>query len=141
MCLATSFGEGEDDQVGRRGRVGRRHRLELVLLGQPVVIGPRQLGNNDLHARIPQVLSVGVALAAVADDGHLFALEEPEVSVLLIVNVDWHGPSILSDVLNEFTLRASSLAMDPPKASLRAPRRWRGGDFSLTGAVVSSRGA
>ena len=42
--------------------------------------------HDDVNAGIVQVLSVGVALAAVPDDGDLLRLDEREVSVLIVEN-------------------------------------------------------
>src|SRR5690606_15404006 len=43
---------------------------------------------GDLDARIGQVLGVGVALRAIADDGDLLALDQGEIGVLVVI--DFH---------------------------------------------------
>ncbi len=66
---------GEDlHHLGLFGRVRGRHRLELVLQGRLVVGRPRHFSDNDVHAGIPEIQSLGVTLGAEADDGHFFAL-------------------------------------------------------------------
>ncbi len=42
--------------------------------------------DHDLHAAVVQVLGVGVALAAVADDGHGLALDQAQVTVFVVEN-------------------------------------------------------
>jgi hypothetical protein len=42
--------------------------------------------DHDLHAAVVQVLCVGVALAAVADDGNGLALDQAQVAVLVVKN-------------------------------------------------------
>ena len=50
---------------------------------------PRGLAQRDrhvLHAGIAQIERVGVALAAIADDGDLLALDQVQVGVAIVVN-------------------------------------------------------
>ena len=42
--------------------------------------------DNDFHAAVVQVLCVGVALAAVADDGHSLALDQAQITVFVVEN-------------------------------------------------------
>ncbi len=47
--------------------------------------------DHDLHAAVVQVLCMGVALRAVADDGHGLALDQAQVTVFIVEN--FHGRS------------------------------------------------
>ena len=47
--------------------------------------------DNNVHAALGQVLGMGVALGAEADNGNGFAVEHAEVAVGIIVLVDSHG--------------------------------------------------
>ena len=42
--------------------------------------------DHDLHAAVVQVLGVGMALGAVADDGHGLALDQAQVTILVVKN-------------------------------------------------------
>jgi hypothetical protein len=69
-------GEHHDD-VGPLGGLGHLHHLELLLLG--LGDAGRALAQRDRHvlaAGVAQVQRVRVPLAAVADDGHLLALDQ-----------------------------------------------------------------
>src|SRR6476469_2415904 len=55
--------------------------------------------SSDLDARVAQGKGVGVALAAVADDGHVLALDQGEVGVVVVEHLShWGSPSGLSSV-------------------------------------------
>ena len=78
-------GREDHDDVGPLGGVGDRLR--------PRSRPPRPSrfdfesvleADDDLDARVAQVLRVGVALRAVADDGDLLALDERQVGVLVV---------------------------------------------------------
>ena len=69
---------GQDlHHLGLLGRLGGGHRLEAVLHRQVVIRGPRDFGHQHVHAGIPQIEGLGVALGAEPDDGHFLALEHP----------------------------------------------------------------
>ncbi len=56
--------------------------------------------DGDLHAGFLQVVGVGMALGAVADDGHMLALDEGQVGVFVVV--DLHGfPCVVRKTRNE----------------------------------------
>jgi len=42
--------------------------------------------NNDLDAAVVQVLRVGVALAAITNNGHRFAFDQAQVAVFVVIN-------------------------------------------------------
>ena len=66
-------GREDDDEVGLLDRVG--HGGDRQALGLGLGLALAALGEADAHvdARVAQVERVGVALAAVADDGDLAA--------------------------------------------------------------------
>src|SRR6202000_893633 len=64
----------------------------------PLVPGRAALAraDGDLHAAVVQVLRMGMALRAVADDRHVLALDEGQIGVLVVVD--------LHDVLSSFVV-------------------------------------
>ncbi|KAF5038975.1 hypothetical protein DSECCO2_548680 [anaerobic digester metagenome] len=81
----------DHDDVGRGRRLGGGHGGEAVFLGQLPVGAAGTLADDHLDAGIAQVLGVGMALAAVADDGLGFVGQEGEVGVLVVI--DFHSGS------------------------------------------------
>ena len=78
--------------VGPFGGLGDLHHLELLGLG--LLHAGRGLAQRDrdvLDAAIAQIERVRMALAAVADDGDLLALDQVQVGVAVVVNA--HGLS------------------------------------------------
>ncbi len=67
------------------------HRLEAVALGQVVVRAARPLADDHRAAAVAQVLGLGVALRAVAEDGNRLAFEDREIGVVVVVNFGGHG--------------------------------------------------
>ena len=65
--------------------------LEAGLFG--LLPGRRAFAQADAHVapRVPEVERMGVPLAPVTDDGHLAALDDPGVDVLLVIAGDGHG--------------------------------------------------
>ena len=55
------------------------------------IIGYGSQGHDDLQTAVAQVLGLGVALAAIADDGDGLALEGLEVGVGVVVDRRGHG--------------------------------------------------
>ena len=74
-------GREDHDDVGPLGGVGDGLDLEALLLGLLGRLRAVLEGDDDLDARVAQVLGVGVALRAVADDRDLLALDERQVGV------------------------------------------------------------
>ena len=63
------------------------HDLELLGLGLLHAAGGlAQRDRHFLHAGIAQIERVGVALAAIADDGDLLALDQVQVGVAIVVD-------------------------------------------------------
>ena len=56
-----------------------------------VVVGrARPLADHDVAARVAEVLRLGMALAAVADDGDRLALEQREIGILVVIHLGGH---------------------------------------------------
>ena len=86
--VALQFvGREHHHHVGPFGGFRHFHDLELLAFG--LFDAGRALAQRDrdlLHARIAQVERVGMALAAVADNGDLLALDQVQVGVAIVVN-------------------------------------------------------
>jgi hypothetical protein len=80
----------DDDEVGLLDRVGDREDTQALGLGLGLGLGA--LGQADAHvdAAVTQVERVGVALAAVADDGDLAPLDDRQVGVVVVEHLG-HG--------------------------------------------------
>ena len=91
--IALQFIGGEHhDKVRPFGGIGDFHHFEAGGLG--FFGGSRALAQRDgdiLDAGILQVQRMGVALAAIADDDDLFALDQVQVGVAIVINT--HGRS------------------------------------------------
>ena len=70
--------------------VGDRHRSEAVADGKVIVRTAGALADDDVATAVAQVLGLSVSLAAVAQDGDGFVLEQGEIGVGVVVNGDWH---------------------------------------------------
>ena len=89
--VALEFiGDEDVDDVGLLGGVGRAHGLEAVADGEVVVLAARALADDDVDAAIAQVLGLGVALRAVADDRDRLAFEGRHVGVFVVINCGCH---------------------------------------------------
>ena len=82
-------GQQHGDDVGPPGGLGGRNRLEAVLDRLLVIRRFRQFGHNHLAAAIAEVLRLGVALRAVAQNGDGLAGQQRKIGVL--VGVDFRG--------------------------------------------------
>ncbi len=89
--LALQFvGDQDLDDVGLLRHFRGGDGLKSMFHGQ-IVIGPsRALADQDLHPAVTQILRLGVSLAAVSDNAHRLALEQPQVGILIVVKL-WHG--------------------------------------------------
>ena len=82
--------------VGPFRGLGDLHHRQLLLLGLRGRGGALAQRDRDvLDAGVAQVQRVGMALAAVADDGDLLALDQVDVGVAIVI--DAHGSSLFSD--------------------------------------------
>ena len=99
-------GKKNHDDVSLLGSFGDTHGFEAVLLGELIVLTAGALGNDDVHAGIAEVESMGMALAAEAENGNGLTLEVAEISVFVVIN--FHG-KILS---HRQMLKKSGCAVD-----------------------------
>ena len=96
---------------------------------QVVVRAAGALADDDVEAAVAEVLGLGVALRAVADDGDRLALEEREVGVVVVVDRGGHvGEGVEWDQESEFSRDAPAKhfvrqfhASDPWTASASTP--------------------
>ena len=84
------IGQQNVNEIGLLDRIGNRQRLEAVADGEVVIRTARALADDDVTTAVSQVLGLSVSLAAIAQDGDDFVLEEGEVGVGVVVNGDWH---------------------------------------------------
>ena len=94
--VALQFvGRQHHHDVGPFGGLGHLHDLELLGLG--LLHAGRALAQRHrdvLDAGIAQIERVGMALAAVADDGDLLALDQVQVGVAVVVNTHVVSPLV-----------------------------------------------
>ena len=83
----------DDDEIGLLHRVADREHAQPFGLG--LGSGRAALGEPDPHvdAGVAQVEGVGVALAPVADDGDLLALDDRQVGVVVVQHLGHRGHS------------------------------------------------
>lgn len=86
-------GQQDHDHISLLGSVSYGHGFETVFLGEIVVRSAGTLGNNDIDAGITQVLSMGMPLTAVTDNGHGFVFQQAQICIFLIIN--FHKVSLL----------------------------------------------
>ena len=85
------------DHVSLARRFGNFGDLQPGLLGRRPGLRALVQADHDVEARIVRVQRVGVALAAIADDGHAFAFEGIDRRVGFGVDVCGHvGSSLVS---------------------------------------------
>ena len=77
--------------------LGRRDDPQAVGLGLGAALGALRQTDADVDARVAQVLRVGVALAAVAEDRDLLGLDDREVGVGVVEQLG-HGGVLLSEM-------------------------------------------
>ena len=84
-------GREHHHHVGPFGGLGDLHDLELLALGLLDALRALAQRHRDvLDAGVAQIERMGMALAAIADDGDLLALDQVQVGVAIVVNT--HGP-------------------------------------------------
>ena len=80
----------QHDHVGDLGRIGRGHHGEAGgrRLGAARAVGP---GADDhvLYAAVAQIVGMGMALTAIADDADFLALDQVDVGITIVI--DAHG--------------------------------------------------
>ena len=78
-------GDQDHDDVAALGGLGGGHDREPGGFGLVPVAAAGQLGDDDIDARVAQVERVGVALAAVTDNGDGAAFQMVQSCVFFIV--------------------------------------------------------
>jgi hypothetical protein len=91
-------GHEDHHHVAARGGVSHADDLEAVLARLLDAGGPFAQADDHVDPRVLEVQGVGVALGAEADDGDGLAVEEGEVSVVVVE----HGRRILSWRLSSY---------------------------------------
>ncbi|EKD61954.1 MAG: hypothetical protein ACD_54C00008G0001 [uncultured bacterium] len=89
-------GHGEHDQIGPSRGFGDAHDLQAFGFG--FLGGRRAFAQRDhkvFRARIAQVQRMGVALAAVAENGDLFVLDDVHIAVTIVINAHLGAPSLV----------------------------------------------
>ena len=81
------IGDEDHDHVGRLGGVGRGEYLQAGGLGLGDALAAGGQADDDIDSGIAEVEGVGVALAAVADDGDCAPGEVIEVSVFFVITI------------------------------------------------------
>ncbi|MBA7563992.1 hypothetical protein ES708_05654 [subsurface metagenome] len=79
-----------NDNIGFLSHIISRHHLKARLMSALPARAALGFGHYYLGAVVPQVLGVGVTLAAVADDADHFAIEQFQVAIFIIVYLG-HG--------------------------------------------------
>ncbi len=83
------IGREDHHHVGPFGGLGGRDDFQAFLLGLGLRAGVRLEADDEvLHAAFTQVERVGVSLAAIANDGDLFRLDDRKIGVGFVV--DFH---------------------------------------------------
>src|SRR5699024_3115682 len=90
FCLGGVWSQEHDD-VSPSCSLSGGLDLEACFLCLLCGLGALAQTNDNLNARIAEVLGVCVALGAVANDGNLTALDQGEVSVSIIKQFNSHG--------------------------------------------------
>ena len=101
-------GQNHDD-IGLFGRLGDLLDQKTGAFGLGPRAAARLEGDPHVHAAVTQVERVGVALAAVADNGDLLVLEQGQVGVFVVVNI--HAAFSL------WIFRLLSSSVSPPLAA------------------------
>ena len=97
---AQLVGHQHHDHVAGLGGLLDLHDLEVGMAGCKLgglvpVAGAFAQADHDVDAALGQVLGMGVALAAEADDGNGLAVQHTEVAVGIVVLLDRHNTLLL----------------------------------------------
>ncbi len=74
------------DDVSGFCRLMSGYRSKPVFFGLLIVGSARLFGDDHFHAAVAQILSLGMTLAAIADDRHLLAAQQIEIRIPIIIN-------------------------------------------------------
>jgi len=81
----------DHDHIGLLDRISHLRDLQPGLLHLGPARAALAQADDDLHAAVVEVLRVGMALAAITDDGDGLALDEGQITVFVVKN--FHGGS------------------------------------------------
>ena len=76
------------DYVGTARSLTGCEGFEAMFFRQVIIGGALKFGDDNIQATIPQVLCLGVALAAVANDCHFFPFQHAQIGIRIII--DFH---------------------------------------------------
>ncbi len=80
-------GQQDHDHVGLGSRVGHAEDAQAIRFGLGLAPGAFMQAHAHVGAGVAQVERVGVALAAVADDGNLLAVEQRQVGLVFVIDL------------------------------------------------------
>ena len=90
-------GREDHDHVGLLDRLGRRQHAQALGLGLGARLRALEQTDSDVDAGVTQREGVGVALAAVAEDRDVLALDHGQVGVVVVEHLGHGGLSFGSD--------------------------------------------
>jgi hypothetical protein len=86
------------DHISLLDGIFNRQRLKAMAFGEVIIGTTRSLGDNDIEPAVSQVLSLGMALAAISNDGNRFAGKNGEVGVSFVVDGGGHEGLLLNQL-------------------------------------------
>src|SRR6478609_3355401 len=89
------IGSEDDDDVGLLRGLGRGEDAQALGLGLRPTLGARLQADAHVDARVAQGQRMGVALAAVADDRDVLALDQGQVGVVVVEHLSHWGFSFV----------------------------------------------
>ena len=107
------------DDVGFFGRIFHRLDNQTGFFRLAPGLGAGAQPDPNIQPAILQVERVGMALRAVADHGELFAFEQAQIGVVVIVNLRWHGLVFLLGVLSKIRLCQNRVSSAHPSNRVR----------------------
>src|SRR5256886_9689706 len=122
----TTLFQSHHDVVGGGGRLGDRPQVEPFRRRAPPRGAVRPQAHGDAGAALPQVQGVGVALAAVADDGDGVAVQAAAVGVAVVGDADigrFHSTVSAADVEGREVDAALRTTTAPLRATSMMPKR------------------
>ena len=90
LRLHLILGKNLDDVGDCFAASAADHGLEAVLDREFVILRARQVGNDHVEPAVAQVLGLGMALAAVSDNGYLLSLQNVQICIRVVIYFRWH---------------------------------------------------